>query len=169
MQFKRTLIAAGVAFLALTGAVLSQSITAPMIASDGLNNNTDIIAVVPNGQPQAQSRYATPAQITNAPLTYKAVAVTGFNYSFGANVTYAVFNPAGTLAAGYVILASAPADGARNCIFSTAAITQISICTASVGLGSCTQTSLNNAITTLSANTGACYTYSKSNATWDRS
>ena len=166
--FKYLVVATGAAFLALSGAVLSQTISVPKVS---VINPTDLIQIIPLGQPTAQSQYANPAQITNTTGYYKSPASqppTTFLYVFGANVTYASFTPTGTLAYGYIALAASPSDGARNCVFSTAAITTLYLCVTSTGANNCVTTGLNNAITTLAANGNACYEYSASNATWDR-
>lgn len=165
-NLKAILIAAGVGFLALTGVVMSQ---VPFVPTVPTTHQNDLVQIIPNGAPSAQSVYATPAQITNAPGYYKSVPATGFTYQWGPAVTFAAFNPAGTLAAGYMTLASNPSDGSRNCVFSTQTVTLLYICATSTGVGNCVQTGVNNPVTTLAANTSACYTYSLSNATWDRS
>jgi hypothetical protein len=61
-----------------------------------------------------------------------------------------------------VVLAAAPSDGARECIFTSGAAITTLVVAANTG-----QT-INNAVTSLSANTGACYLFSRSNLTWDR-
>lgn len=99
----------------------------------------------------------------NGNLSYTKVAAgTGFSYTFVNFQADMLFEPAGTLAAGYVTAAPTPTDGAQECVFSTQAITAF-YWAANVG-----QT-INNAITALSANTRVCYRYSIGNATWDRS
>ena len=55
MKFKKTLIAAGLGFLAFAGIAISQPITVPLLSTLG---QTDIMKVVPKGQPKAQSQYA---------------------------------------------------------------------------------------------------------------
>jgi hypothetical protein len=156
----------GAGLLATIGLVAAQVPAVPQVS---VTHQNDLIQVIPNGAPSAQSVYGTIPQITNAPGYYKSIPVTGFTYQWAQGVTYANFAPAGTIAAGYVTLASNPSDGSRNCIFSTNTITAIYVCKTSTGVGNCVQTGVNNAITTLSANTSACYTYSTSNSTWDRS
>ena len=156
----------GVGLLATIGLVAAQTAPVPKVS---VTHQTDLIQVIPNGAPSAQSVYGTIPQITNAPGYYKSIPTTGFTYQWAQGVTYASFAPAGTIAVGYVTLASNPSDGSRNCIFSTNTITALYVCVTSTGVGNCVQTGLNAAVTTLSANTSACYTYSTSNSTWDRS
>lgn len=146
----------------LGAAALAQiGVTPPQVQT--VSPTADRIQVVPNGAPQAQSQYASPAQITAVHGYYKSVPLTGFTYTFSNAVGYAAFNPAGTLAALYIVLAPSPSDGTRACIFSSQTITALYV-------AANTGQSINNAIsgTSLSANTGACYLYSASNLTWDR-
>ena len=157
MKMKKTIVAAGVGFLALVGLAAAQVTPVPLIQSS--HPFADLIQVIPNGAPTAQSQYEPWAGVTNVYGYYKAVVVNGFNYTFGTNVTYAAFNPA-TVVGGYIYLAAAPFDGARNCMFSTQ--------TATVTVYANTGQTINNAVTSLTANTGVCYLYSQSNTTWDR-
>lgn len=157
---KSLLIGGALGFLALSVAALSQTITVPQVQ---IVNPNDLIQVVPRGQPSAGNQYATPAQITSQSGYYKSVPAAAFTFTFGNSQTYAAFAPAGTLASGYVTLAPAPSDGARECIFTTNTITAFYVAANS-------GQSINAAFTggTLSANTGTCYLFSLSNATWDR-
>jgi hypothetical protein len=61
-----------------------------------------------------------------------------------------------------IVLAAAPSDGARECVFSADIVTTL-VVSANTGQ------SINNAATSLAANASACYIYSLSNLTWDRS
>ena len=165
---KHLLIAAGV--VALASVAIAQSPQLSKIPTGGMHPTTDLIQVVPNGAPQAQSQYAYPSQITGTYGYYKSAPATSFNYQVGANVAYVAFNPAGTLALGYVSLPTAPSDGQRSCVFSTQTITALYICATSTGVGNCVTTGINNPLAgSLSANSGLCYLYGSSNATWDRS
>ncbi len=93
----------------------------------------------------------------------KLVPVTGFRATFTANQSQLILNPAGTLALGYVTMAPSPVpDGQPACVFSSQTISTLNMA-ANVG-----QT-LNNALTSLTANVRACWIYSLSNTTWDRS
>ena len=158
------LICAGL--LGTAGLVAAQTAAVPKVS---VTHQADLIQVIPNGAPGAGNVYGTIPQITNSPGYYKSIPAAGFTYQWAQGVTFAVFAPSGTIASGYVTLASAPSDGSRNCVFSTNTITQLNVCVTSTGAGNCVQTGLNAAVTTLSANTSACYTYSTANSTWDRS
>lgn len=157
-MFKKIAVAAGLAFLLLSGAVLSQSISVPQVS---VINPTDLFQIIPKGQPVAGNVYATPAQITAQSGYYKSIPGSLFTYTFANSTSYAAFAPAGTIAYGYVTLAPAPSDGARECVFTTNTITTLYLAASS-------GQTLNNAVTTLAANTGVCYLYSASNTTWDR-
>jgi hypothetical protein len=156
----RTWIAAAFGLLGLGAIALAQPVVAPQVQ---VINPGDLFQDVVNGSPQAQSYYATASQITAQSGYYKSAPLTGFTFTFANNQTNAAFRPAGTLAAGYIVAAPNPSDGARECIFTTAAIT-------GTYWAANTGQSINNALsnTTIAANTGACYLYSASNATWDR-
>lgn len=157
-RMKYLLIAAGVGFLGLSAAVLAQ-VSVPQVS---IINPTDLIQVIPLGQPSAQSKYATPAQITSQSGYYKSVPTSSFTFTFGNSQTTAAFKPAGTLSYGYVTFAPAPSDGAQQCVFSTTAITTLY-------MSANTGQTLADAVTTLAANGKVCYLYSVSNATWNRS
>lgn len=156
---KITLIAAGLAFLGLSGAVLSQSVNAPQVT---IINPTDLIQIVPFGQPRAQSVYTTPSLLTAQKGSYKSAPASGFTFTFANNQALAAFDPAGTLAYGYVTLAPLPSDQTEECIFSTEAITTLY-------LSANSNQTLSDGVSTLAANARVCYSYSLSNATWNRS
>lgn len=156
---KTLLIASAVGFLALSGAVLSQTVSIPQVS---VINPTDLIQVIPLGAPRAQSVYAKPAQITSQMGYYKSIPSSLFTFTFSNSQSLAVFVPSGTLAYGYVTLAPAPSDGAQECFYSKAAITTLY-------LSANTGQTINDAVTTLAALAKNCYLYSASNMTWDRS
>ena len=129
-------------------------------------NPTDLIPDTPAGNGQPQATFVNPTQISGTPGYVKAVPVTGFSYTFGPSQSYLLLNPAGTLATGTAITAQNPSDGQRECIRSTQGVTAFTYTPNPAA--SPTQT-INSAPTALSANTAACFTYSKANATWDPS
>lgn len=157
---RRILIALGLLGFGAAVAVMAQPIVIPFVSTI---NPSDAIQIIPRGQPSAQNQYSSPALITNQYGYYKSIPITAFTYTFGPAVTYAQFAPAGTLAAGYVTLAANPSDGARNCVFTTAQITGTYV---AANTGQSINGALSN--TSITANTGFCYLYSASNATWDR-
>ena len=161
---KKLLIGSALAFLGLSGVALSQS--APTVA---LLHPTDLIQVIPFGQPSAQSKYALAPAITNQFGYYKSVPGAGFAYTIGTNVTYTAFNPGGTLASGYTTLPPAPPDGARTCVFSTQTITAFYVA-ANTGQSITNFGGYSNggSSTALTANVAGCWLYSASNTTWDR-
>lgn len=158
-KLKLSILAAGVGFLALSTAVLSQ-VFVPVLTVFG---QTDLIQVIPNGSPSAQSQYATIPSVTNVTGYYVSTPVTNFTYTFTNGVTQAVFTPAGTLALGYTTLAQTPSDGTQNCIFSSTAFTALNVCSAVTGTGqiptTCTTSNIVGGVTSLSANATACYLY----------
>lgn len=160
---------AAIAVIALmvVGAIASAQSVLPLVAN--VNPTADRVQIIPNGQPSAQSVYATPAEAANLSVYYKSAAVvssglaaSAYTHVFGNYEQYATFNVNGS-AITYLYLQTAPApnDGARECAFSVPGVTTL-YWTANTG-----QT-IDNAITSISAATGACYVYSASNLTWDR-
>ncbi len=164
LKLKKYLIAGAIVFLGISGYALSQS--APVVP---FLHPTDLIQVVPFGQPSAGNQYTTPPAVTNQFGYYKNAVLTGFNYTFTQNVTRVAFNPAGTLAAGYVTMPAAPPDGALACVFTTQTITAFYVA-ANTGQSITSAGGFSSGVTStaLSANTGACWLYSASNTTWDR-
>jgi hypothetical protein len=122
----------------------------------------DLFADIPLGIAGVQPSYVTAAQIAGVPGYTKAVATTGFSYTFGNSQTNLLLEPVGTLATGTVTFASNPSDGQTACIFSTQTQTALTLS------GNTGQT-VSNAVTALTALTRYCWVYSVSNATWDRS
>ena len=94
----------------------------------------------------------------------KASPLTGATLTMGtANSVYQsvlALTPAGTIATLTVNLPPSPVDGHRALIFTTQTITTLTLAAAG--------TTLNNAVTTLSALGNVEYIYSASNTTWDR-
>jgi len=121
--------------------------------------STDKIEV--NRFGSAIRNYATPPMITSQSGYAKYTPITGFSYTFGNYQSWMALNPSGTVSAGTVVLGPSPSDGARECVFTTNTVTSLT-------LNANTNQSINNAVTTLLADTGACYLYSLSNKTWDR-
>lgn len=144
--------------LALGAVAIAQSISVPQVQ---IINPTDLIQVIPKGQPSAQSVYAKPAQITSQMGYVKASPVTGFTYTFGNSQSILVLTHGSTLAAGTVVFASAPSDGAQECIWAQAAVTSLTLSKASTH-------TINNAVTTIAAASKVCYLFSLSNLSWDR-
>lgn len=156
----KRLFLAGIGLLALGVVAISQVIGVPTLTQS--HPFTDLIQVIPNGAPAAGNAYTPWAGVTNVYGYYKDGTATGNQtLTFGTNVTFLSIQNASAINTLYLYTATAPFDGARNCVFSIGGVTNVTMY-ASTG-----QT-LNNAITTLAANTNVCYLYSASNTTWDR-
>lgn len=156
----KKLLAIGTAFALLAGLAFAQSISVPMLQNVG---PTDLFQDVVGGQPQAQSKYVTAAQIAGVPGYVNGGAVlTAFTFTYGNSQEYYFIQPAGTLATGTLTTAPNPGDGQRECFFSTQTQTAITW-TANTGQ------SLANAPTAGVANSGQCMTYSAATSTWYRS
>jgi hypothetical protein len=158
MKINKTMIAAGVGVLAFIGVAISQVISVPQVS---IVNPTDLLQIIPLGQPSAANVFAKPAQITSQSGYQKYAQGTG-TYTFGNSDSYIVLHPSTTISSLTIVLAAAPSDGARECFFSAGAGITTLVVSANTGQ------SINNAITTLAANAGACYLYSLGNLTWDR-
>lgn len=156
---KKSLIALAVLGLIGSGAALAQVNTLPVVPTIG---TSDLIQIVPGGQPTPQSQFASAAAIAGVPGYVKVVPLTAFSLTFGNTQTYLLLKPAGTLATGTITTAPNPSDGQRMCIRSTQTQTALTL-TANTG-----QT-ITSAVTALTANTPVCYTFSKADATWDPS
>lgn len=161
MSSKKIIVAAAVGLMGFAAVAFAQNIPpAAQVQSIGQN---DLIAIIPNGQPSAQTKYAKPAQI-NAQMGYQVASpATGFTYTFGNSDSLIVLTPSATLASGTVTLAAAPSDGDQNCLYSKSAVT-----TLVVAKGDSAQT-LNDAVTTIAALAKVCYLYQLSTNTWNRS
>jgi hypothetical protein len=137
----------------------------------------------PNGQEAIDARaYSPGAQVASVAVAslrdargyFKAVPTTGQTLTVGGTVgcspvsatagscvSILQMTPAGTLTTLTIKTPLYPVDGEVMEIFSTAAISTLTM-TAQTG-----QT-LNGALTSLTANTGGAWVYSASNLTWDR-
>lgn len=170
MRHLKLISALGVAGL-LVAAGLAVAQTYPPPTAPTIHNNTDLIAIVPNGIPSAQSQYVPPAEISNAPGYVKVTPTTaigspGYYNTFAANQSYMIVVLTTTMPYSYNYTAASPSDGARECISgSGGAITQATLwATAASG-----QTVTGGSNVSVSSNSSACWTYSLQNLTWDRS
>ena len=160
MSSKKIIVAAAAGLFGFAAAALAQTISVPQVQK--INQN-DLIQVVPNGKPSAQSVYATPAQI-NSQMGYQVASpATGFTYKFGNSDSQIVLTHSATIASGTVTLAAAPSDGAEECLYAQNQVTSLV-----VAKGDSAQT-LNNAVTTIAALAKVCYLYTLSTNTWNRS
>ncbi len=157
----------------MAGNTLAQPITLPQVPT--ITPTTDLMPIIPRGQPSSQGVYSSPAEVTvtsqyskstiaagAAVPTGSGQVVAGYNNYFGNYQSLILLEPATTLTYAYFTMASAPSDGSTQCMFSTATVT-------TTILQAITGQTLNNGITAMTANTRYCYTYSLSNTTWDRS
>lgn len=142
----------------LGSAALAQQVTPPILAN---TTQTDVIQDVPRGQPSAQSQYVNIGSIGGVPAYVYNVPLTAFSLTFGNTQQNLNLNPAGTLATGTITTAVNPSDAQVECIFSTTAVTALTL-TANTG-----QT-ITNGVTALVANTRYCYQYDTPLAAWER-
>lgn len=176
---KKTLLFASLFAAVLLGVaawdhgLIAQSINIPQAPT--VNPTADRLQVVPLGIPSAQSVYASPAELRATSLTVKTTPTSAPGAGTGAYAigyvsyftnyqTDLVLSGASTMTYAYVVFAPAPSDGAQECIFSKPAVTTLTFVVVN-GSGQ----AINNAATSLSANSKTCFIYSASNLTWDRS
>lgn len=169
---KRLIFGLGIAgFLVAAAVAVAQTIPVPTVLT--VNNTADLIQIVPRGVPQGGNVYASPGQITNTPQYVKvtptgaALPITtapGYANYFGQSQSYLIVVLTTTMPYSYAYAATAPSDGARECVFASGgAITALTFVAASG------QTVTGGTNLSVSSNAGACWTYSLSNLTWDRS
>jgi hypothetical protein len=172
--FKNTRLIAGLAIagiLCAAGLVYAQVNPPPVVAT--VHNTTDLIPISPNGAPSAQGWQVAPAQISNAPQYVKVTptsanaslaAAPGYTNYFAQAQTYFIIVLTNTMPYSYAYAATAPSDGARECVVgSGGAITQLTFVAASG------QTVTGGANISVTSGSGVCFTYSLANLTWDRS
>lgn len=159
MALKRILLGA-VAALALAGAALAQVITVPQVQSLG---QTDLVQVIPQGIPTAQSQYIPAPAIAGVEDYSYQIPLTAFAITVPAHTSFLYLNPAGTLATGALTMEATPSDGQHICLQDTQTQTAITI-SANTGqsLGGI------SAPTALVAATRYCWFYNRPLATWIR-
>ena len=158
MKISRLAMVIGAAFAAAFASVAIAQV--PQVS---IINPNDLVQVIPNGQPSAQSRYALPKQITSQMGYQKQSPVTGFAYTFANSDSLIVLTHTTTLAAGTITFAAAPSDGAEECVYAQNIVTALAL------VGGTSAQTIQNAVTTIGAAARVCYLYSLSNQTWNRS
>jgi hypothetical protein len=159
MRVKFLIAAAAATILGFGISAWAQNVPQPSIQSPV--NPLDTIPIVKNGVPTAQQQYVNPPAITSQMGYQKASPATGFTYTFGNTQSLIVLTHAATVASGTIVLAVAPSDGDQNCLYAQNTVTALTV--------SAPNTTLDNAVTTISAAAQVCYLYSLSTNTWDRS
>jgi hypothetical protein len=169
---KRILTFATLGVLAAVGVAFAQSVPVPQVSV--IHPTTDLIQVVPNGQPSAQAQFAQPAALSSQEL-YAKVALTGastytttpgYSNTFSNYQSDIMITAPGTIPYLYFTFAPNPSDGARECMYSNQTVT------AATPVANTTVNpqvvNANNTITSLTASTRVCFLFSASNLTWDR-
>lgn len=164
MKFSKTIVLSALATL-LFASIANAQVTLPQVPT--LNPTADRVQVVPNGQPSAQSVYASPAEINTTSYAVKRTPTgtssgDGYTSTFGNYQSELLLLGSLTMTYAYVTMAPNPSDGARECVFSRAAVTAL-------WLTANTSQTVTNPATSLSANSRTCLTFSAANLTWDRS
>lgn len=152
---------AALGLFAVASFAIGQAVPVPTVANVG---TSDVFQDVVGGQPAAQNKYATAAQIAGVPGYVNGGAVlTAFTFTFGNSQTDYFVQPAGTLATGVLTTAPNPGDGQRECFLSTQTQTSLTL-TANTG-----QTVANGSGIAVTALTPACWTFSAATSTWYKS
>jgi hypothetical protein len=159
MRAKLLIAAAAATLLGFGISAWAQNVPYPSLQAPV--NPLDAIPIVKNGVPTAQQQFVNPAAITSQMGYQKVSPVTGFTYTFGNTQSLIVLTNAATAASGTFVLASAPSDGDQNCVYAQNQVTAAVI--------SAPNTTLNNAVTQITAAAQVCYLYSLGTNTWDRS
>ena len=154
---KKLLIAACLAaFPALAFAQAPAAVSVTQLDSP----TADMVPLIPNGVPNAQTQYASPSLLSGSQGYVRAVPLTAFTLSFANGQVWYLIVPAGTLATGTFNRSPNPVQGTRNCIRSTQ--TQ-----SGVTLTPPTGTTITSAITSMTANTTYCYIFDAVTSKWD--
>lgn len=93
----------------------------------GPMTQSDLIQVIPGGQPSAQSVYATPGQLSGTEGYSYQVPLTAFSITPSDTTTFLYINPAGTLATGTLTMPAHPGDGQKFSFESSQTQTAITI------------------------------------------
>lgn len=163
---KKLLIGAALGVLVACGFAFAQVQPIPTVSS--INPTTDLIQIIPRGQPSAQSVFATPAQLATQEQYVKlnmtaAPPVAGYTQTFANSQSDVMLLANATISYFYFTFAPNPSDGARECFYANQTVTS-AYPTANTG-----QTvNSSNTITSMTASTRYCFLYSASNTTWDR-
>lgn len=146
--------------LSIASLAVAQVLPVPQLQSLG---QTDLVQVIPQGQPSAQNVYATPGAVAGVLQYSQQTPLTAFTITPPAHTSFLYLTPAGTLATGTLTMEAAPSDGQNFCLLDTQTQTAITIA------GNTGQTIGGlAALTALVAGTKYCYFYNKGTATWYR-
>lgn len=158
-SFRYILGGALIGALALVGVALAQVIPVPSANPVGQG---DLVQILKNGAPSAQSVYAPAGGIGSMDQYVFNTPLTGFTLT-GTNYTSLLYlTPAGTLATGTVTMPALENDGQRFCIASSQTQTALTV-TANTG-----QTIVGTAVTALVIGTQVCWVYRASTLSWYR-
>lgn len=120
---------------------------------------SDLVQVIPRGQPTAGSVYGTVEQVNQAGLQ-SSVPLTAFSLTFNNGTSYWLIRPAGTLATGTFTFDANAGNGQRACIQSTQTQTAVVVAAGT------NQTIAGSAVTAMVAGTTYCWVYVYAAATW---
>lgn len=158
LSFRNYIVAA--ALLLFGGALYAQnSSTYPQIPT--LLGN-ELVQIQSRTNNTAAITYTTTANLRDGRGWIYSVPLTGFSITMAVAQSVVSLNPAGTLATGTIILPPTADDGKTVTIFSSTAITALSITTSN------SATFAPAVVTALTANQSVSYVYDLANNQWHR-
>lgn len=160
-MFKRLVLGASAA-LVFAAAALAQSIPVPQVQSIG---QADLVQVIPNGQPSAQSVYATAGAVAGVLQYSQQTPLTGFAITVPNATSFLYLTPAGTLATGTVTMEASPVSDGQNFCFQSTQINTAITFTANTGQSF---GGIANLTAYPTPNTRLCWFFNASTATWYR-
>lgn len=90
-------------------------------------SQNDLVQVIPNGAPSAQSVYSYTGAVAGMDLYSYQIPLTAFTITPANGVSYLLLNPGGTLGTGTLTMEAQPSDGQRFSIFTSQTQTAITV------------------------------------------
>jgi len=150
--------------LALGGVLLSGEMaqaqsTIPTVVAV---NPGDLMQVIPNGVPSAQSKYGNVPVVTGVHGYSKlGIISTGSTFAYTNSIEFMIAQASSTTAAVTLTTSPNPGDGQHECYLNKATTTSLT-----VSAGAASQTVDASVATAGVANTPACWTFDAATATW---
>lgn len=155
-NLRTLLIAVAIGIAGFGGWAWSQNANQVLLTMLG----SELIQVIPANT--AAISYTTVASLRDGRMYVANVPLTGFTLTMTPLQSVVSLNPAGTLAAGTIVLPATLVDGKTVGIYTTQTITALTLSTSN------TATFTPTAVTTLTANSHVSYVYSVAANTWYR-
>lgn len=157
---KKRIVFGGLAALLLAGGLAFAQSAVPLVST---LNQTDLVTLIPNGQPSAQTGVAPLGAVGGIDYYNYVSPATGFALTPSSLVNLLVLSPSATIATGGIGMEANPGDGQKFCVFSTQQVTSIAL---SANTGQSFGGIANPSA--LSANVNYCWRFIRPQATWLR-